>query len=78
MHWGTMVQQSAGGLLIGSAAYFLSRRRQLAVLAARYALPTFDGRKAFINRLMRDVALCQNRPRLPSRSRCPFRKCDPS
>ena len=36
----TIVQQSAGGLLIGSAAYFVSRRRQLATLAARYALPS--------------------------------------
>jgi putative tryptophan/tyrosine transport system substrate-binding protein len=36
----TMVQQSAGGLLIGSGPYFLSRRRQLAALAARYALPS--------------------------------------
>jgi ABC-type uncharacterized transport system substrate-binding protein len=36
----TMVQQGAGGLLIGSGPYFLSRRRQLATLAARYALPS--------------------------------------
>ena len=36
----TMVQQSAGGLLIGSGPYFLSRRRQLAALAVRYALPS--------------------------------------
>jgi putative tryptophan/tyrosine transport system substrate-binding protein len=36
----TMAQQSAGGLLIGSSPYFLSRRRQLAALAARYALPS--------------------------------------
>jgi len=36
----TMVQQSAGGLLIGSGPYFLSRRRQLAALAARYVLPS--------------------------------------
>jgi putative ABC transport system substrate-binding protein len=35
-----MVQQSAGGLLIGSGPYFLSRRRQLAALAVRYALPS--------------------------------------
>jgi putative ABC transport system substrate-binding protein len=35
-----MVQQSAGGLLIGSSPYFLSRRRQLAALALRYALPS--------------------------------------
>ena len=36
----TMAQQNAGGLLIGSSPYFLSRRRQLAALAARYALPS--------------------------------------
>jgi putative tryptophan/tyrosine transport system substrate-binding protein len=36
----TMVQQSAGGLLIGSGPYFLSRRRQLAALTIRYALPS--------------------------------------
>jgi len=36
----TMVKQSAGGLLIGSGPYFLSRRRQLAALALRYALPS--------------------------------------
>src|SRR5262249_45705581 len=34
----TMVQQNAGGLLIGSGPYFLSRRRQLAALAVRHAL----------------------------------------
>jgi ABC-type uncharacterized transport system substrate-binding protein len=36
----TMVQRSAGGLLIGSGPYFLSRRRQLAARALRYALPS--------------------------------------
>jgi putative tryptophan/tyrosine transport system substrate-binding protein len=36
----TMARQSAGGLLIGSGPYFLSRRRQLAALATRYALPS--------------------------------------
>jgi putative ABC transport system substrate-binding protein len=36
----TIVQQSAGGLLIGSGPYFLSRRRQLAALATRYVLPS--------------------------------------
>jgi putative ABC transport system substrate-binding protein len=35
----TMVQKGANGLLIGSSPYFLSRRRQLAALALRYALP---------------------------------------
>ncbi|MGB8119613.1 MAG: ABC transporter substrate-binding protein, partial [Pseudolabrys sp.] len=43
----TMVQQSAGGLLIGSAAYFVSRRRQLAALAARYALPSSASLRSF-------------------------------
>src|SRR5215467_4437207 len=36
----TMAQQNAGGLLLGSGPYFLSRRRQLAALATRYALPS--------------------------------------
>jgi putative ABC transport system substrate-binding protein len=36
----TMVQQSVGGLLIGGGPYFQSRRRQLAALATRYALPS--------------------------------------
>ena len=43
----TMVQQSAGGLLIGSAPYFVSRRRQLAALAARYALPSCASLRSF-------------------------------
>jgi len=36
----TMVQQDAGGLLIGSGPYLNSRRRQLAALAIRHALPS--------------------------------------
>ena len=36
----TMVQQNAGGLLIGSGPYLNSRRRQLAALAVRHALPS--------------------------------------
>ena len=36
----TMAQQRAGGLLIGGGPYFVSRRRQLAALATRYALPS--------------------------------------
>jgi putative ABC transport system substrate-binding protein len=36
----TMVQQNAGGLLLGSGPYFLGRRRQLAALAVRHALPS--------------------------------------
>ena len=43
----TMVQQSAGGLLIGSGPYFLSRRRQLAALATRYALPSSGPHRSF-------------------------------
>jgi ABC-type uncharacterized transport system substrate-binding protein len=43
----TMVQQSTGGLLIGSGPYFLSRRRQLAALAARYALPSSGSLRSF-------------------------------
>ena len=41
-----MVQQSAGGLLIGNSAYFVSRRRQLAALATRYALPSSGGTRS--------------------------------
>jgi ABC-type uncharacterized transport system substrate-binding protein len=36
----SMIQQGAGGLLIGSGPYLNSRRRQLAALAIRYALPS--------------------------------------
>src|SRR5262249_57640764 len=36
----TMAQQGAGGLLIGSGPYFVTRRRQLAALATRYELPS--------------------------------------
>ena len=43
----TMVQQSAGGLLIGSGPYFVSRRRQLAALATRYALPSSGSHRSF-------------------------------
>ena len=43
----TMVQQSAGGLLIGSGPYFVSRRRQLAALAIRYALPSSGTHRSF-------------------------------
>jgi len=44
----TMVQQSAGGLLIGSGPYFLSRRRQLAALATRYALPSCAPLRSYV------------------------------
>jgi putative tryptophan/tyrosine transport system substrate-binding protein len=43
----TMVQQSTGELLIGSGPYFLSRRRQLAALAVRYALPSSGSLRSF-------------------------------
>jgi putative ABC transport system substrate-binding protein len=42
----TMVQQSAGGLHIANSAYFVSQRRQLAALAARYALPSSGGNRS--------------------------------
>ena len=43
----TMVQQSAGGLLIGSGPYLVTRRRQLAALATRYALPSSGPHRSF-------------------------------
>lgn len=43
----TMVQQGAGGLLLGSGPYFNTRRRQLAALAARYALPSCASLRIF-------------------------------
>lgn len=43
----TMVQQNAGGVLIGNSPYFLSRRRQLAALATRFALPSSGGTRSF-------------------------------
>jgi ABC-type uncharacterized transport system substrate-binding protein len=43
----TMVQQSAGGLLFGTGPYFLSRRRQLAALAVRYALPSCGSLRSY-------------------------------
>jgi putative ABC transport system substrate-binding protein len=36
----TMDQQQAGGLLIGSDSYYLSRSKQIIELAERYAIPT--------------------------------------
>ena len=42
-----MVQRGAGGLLIGNSAFFLGRRRQLAMLAARHGLPTSAGVESF-------------------------------
>jgi putative ABC transport system substrate-binding protein len=43
----TIVQRGAGGLLIGGSAFFLSRRRQLAALAARHALPASGTTRSF-------------------------------
>jgi len=37
--FGTIVQAGAGGLLLGGGAFLFSRRRQLATMAARHALP---------------------------------------
>ncbi len=37
--FGTIVQAGAGGLLLGAGAFLFSRRRQLATMAARHALP---------------------------------------
>jgi putative ABC transport system substrate-binding protein len=42
-----MVQRGAGGLLIGNSAFFLGRRRQLAMLAARHGLPTSAALNSF-------------------------------
>jgi putative ABC transport system substrate-binding protein len=35
----TLVRERAGGLLVGADAFFVARRSQLIVLAARYAIP---------------------------------------
>lgn len=43
----TMAEQSAGGLLIGSGPYLVTRRRQLAALATRYALPSSGPHRSF-------------------------------
>jgi putative ABC transport system substrate-binding protein len=45
--FGTIVQAGAGGLLLGSGAFLFSRRRQLATLAARYALPAIGATRNF-------------------------------
>lgn len=41
-----MMQKSAGGVLIGSSAYFLGQRRQLAALAIRHALPSSGAQRS--------------------------------
>jgi putative ABC transport system substrate-binding protein len=45
--FGTIVQVGAGGLLLGSGPYFLSRRRQLATMAARHTLPAIGATRSF-------------------------------
>ena len=45
--FGTIVQAGAGGLLLGSGALLFSRRRQLATLAARHALPAISPTRNF-------------------------------
>jgi putative ABC transport system substrate-binding protein len=43
----TMVQAGVGALFVGSGPFYNSRRRQLAVLAARYALPASSNVREF-------------------------------
>jgi putative ABC transport system substrate-binding protein len=45
--FGTIAQAGAGGLLLGGGPFFLSRRRQLATLAARHALPAIAILRSF-------------------------------
>jgi putative ABC transport system substrate-binding protein len=45
--FGTIVQRGAGGLLVGASPFFLSRRRQLATLAARHGLPASGSTRSF-------------------------------
>jgi len=45
--FGTIVQAGAGGLLLGGGPFFGSRRRQLATLAARHALPAISNLRSF-------------------------------
>jgi hypothetical protein len=45
--FGTIVQAGAGGLLLGSGAFLFSRRRQLATMAARHALPAIGVTRNF-------------------------------
>ena len=44
----TFVQSRAGALLVGGGAFFTTRRRQLAVLATRHALPTIYNLREFV------------------------------
>ena len=43
----TVVQASAGGLLIGASPFFFSQRRQLVALAGRHALPTVYNQREY-------------------------------
>jgi putative tryptophan/tyrosine transport system substrate-binding protein len=42
-----MMQANAAGLLIGSGPFFLSQRRQIVMLAGRYALPTMYNQREY-------------------------------
>jgi putative ABC transport system substrate-binding protein len=42
------VQAGVGGLFVGTGAFYNSRRRQLAVLAARHALPASSSLREFV------------------------------
>jgi putative ABC transport system substrate-binding protein len=44
----TMVQAGVGALFVGSGSFYYSRRRQLAVLAARNALPACSNAREFV------------------------------
>jgi putative ABC transport system substrate-binding protein len=43
-----LVQMQAGGLVIGSSAFFISRQEQLAALAVRHAVPSVFETRAFV------------------------------
>jgi len=45
--FGTIVQAGAGGVLLGGGPFFFSRRRQLATMAARHALPVIGALRSF-------------------------------
>ena len=45
--FGTIVQAGSGGLLLGGGPFFISRRRQLATLASRHALPAIGFVRSF-------------------------------